>query len=178
MEDTKNSTVVIRPEGFGLIFWGLLLVILDFSINNFDILPDFVGYILTAIGAGRLIAASRKFKTTQICCWILAVMSLADLIDYREIESFLGLIHRAINCIMIWFLLGGIMDTASDFQKPDLVQKASVYRIMYVILMAITVIAGLVLQGTIESLFPILLLVVPFVILMILICSVEKLFDK
>jgi len=28
---------------FGQVFWGLFLVILDLSVNRFDLLPDFIG---------------------------------------------------------------------------------------------------------------------------------------
>jgi hypothetical protein len=44
------------------IFWGLFFVILDLNINRFDILPDFIGYILAAIGAGGLINSSNQFS--------------------------------------------------------------------------------------------------------------------
>ena len=43
---------------FGQVFWGLLLVILDVTINRFDILPDFIGYILVAVGLGGLTGLS------------------------------------------------------------------------------------------------------------------------
>jgi hypothetical protein len=36
---------------FGYIFWGLILVILDFKINGFDLLPDVIGYVLVGIGS-------------------------------------------------------------------------------------------------------------------------------
>lgn len=37
-----------------LVFWGGLLCVLDFKINNFDILNDFLGAILIAVGVARL----------------------------------------------------------------------------------------------------------------------------
>lgn len=36
------------------IFWGLLFLFLNFNINNVDILPNFVGYLLIAFGMGEV----------------------------------------------------------------------------------------------------------------------------
>ncbi|WP_236707942.1 hypothetical protein [Brevibacillus choshinensis] len=31
--------------GLSKVFWGILLVFLDFRFNGFDVLPDFIGFI-------------------------------------------------------------------------------------------------------------------------------------
>ncbi len=46
-------------KSLSLIFWGLLLVFVDLRLDAFDVLPDVVGYVLAAIGAGRLSARRR-----------------------------------------------------------------------------------------------------------------------
>lgn len=41
-------------RGLWLIFWGTLVIVLDFSINGFDLLNDVIGYVLVLIGVLRL----------------------------------------------------------------------------------------------------------------------------
>jgi hypothetical protein len=52
---------------FTQLFWGLLLVILDFfMINGFDLLADGVGYLIVAAGCRGLSSLSSRFETAQI----------------------------------------------------------------------------------------------------------------
>jgi heme/copper-type cytochrome/quinol oxidase subunit 4 len=119
----------------GFIFWGLLVVILDININQFDLLPDFIGYILAAIGTGGLIGASEQFATARKLCWALVVLSLACIVVRGDLGVVLGVIHLIINCTMMWFLLGGFMDLSLSNNRPDLAQKASNRRTVYIVLM-------------------------------------------
>lgn len=128
----------------GYIFWGLLVVILDFNINQFDILPDFIGYILIAVGSNGLVSASRHFATARNSCWALMALSLIELIIKGDIEAVLGIIHLALNCTMMWFLLGGFMGIAVSYNRQDLAEKASNRRIVYVSLMCIASLLGFI----------------------------------
>ena len=76
---------------FGQIFWGLLLVILDLRFNGFDVLPDFIGYILVAIGCGGIVGLSRRFSTAQTLSWILAVLSLVGIVIPNDLASLYGI---------------------------------------------------------------------------------------
>src|SRR5215468_10329476 len=71
-----RTRVRVMFKRFGQIFWGLLLVILDFNIDHVDILPDFIGYILMAVGCGGLVTVSRRFARARVLCWILAVLAV------------------------------------------------------------------------------------------------------
>ena len=125
-------------KSISFIFWGLFLVILDLNINQFDLLPDFIGYILVAVGAGGLINSSKQFSISRICCWILAVLSIIDIIIKGQILIILGLIGLVINCVMMWFLLGGFSDIATRYNRPDLSSKALTRRIVYIALSCAT----------------------------------------
>lgn len=68
--------------GFNLIFWGLLFVVLDIRISSVDLfLPDFVGYILIAIGLSRLAPHHQWFRTARIFAIILIFVSLTTLVE-------------------------------------------------------------------------------------------------
>ena len=68
--------------GFNLIFWGLLFVVLDIRISSVDlVLPDFVGYILIAIGLSRLAPHHQWFRTARILAIVLVFVSLTTLVE-------------------------------------------------------------------------------------------------
>ena len=98
---------------FGQVFWGLLLVILDISLNRFDVLPDFLGYGLVAVGAGGLIGLSPQFATARTCAWVLVAIAIAELLVHPGLMAGIAVVHLVLNCVMMWSLLGGIMDYAA-----------------------------------------------------------------
>ena len=67
-----------------LIFWGFLLVFLDFSLTfngvGFDLLPDSVGYLLIFLGAGRMREESNAFSRMRTIALVLAIVNFAALI--------------------------------------------------------------------------------------------------
>lgn len=133
---------------FGQIFWGLLLVILDFNINRIDILPDFVGYILIAVGCRGLSSASRHFATASMMSWVLLGVTVVGYAVSGDLAQIWRLVHLAVDCAMIWFLLGGVMELATIRQRPDLSDRASKRRISYVALMCLLTLTGYVAQGS------------------------------
>jgi predicted MFS family arabinose efflux permease len=133
---------------FGQIFWGLLLVILDLRFNSFDVLPDFIGYILVAVGCGGLVVLSRRFSTAQTLSWILAVVCLVGFFIPNDFAALYHFVHIAVDCGMIWFLLGGVMEFASARERPDLSLRASNRRVAYVALMCAATVIGFVARGS------------------------------
>jgi hypothetical protein len=120
---------------FGQIFWGLLLVILDININHIDILPDFIGYILVAMGCRGLATISRGFVNAATLSWILAVFALTDYVPMdHDVSAVLSLVHLALDCTMMWFLLGGVMEFAAARHRMDLSLQAAHRRIAYIAL--------------------------------------------
>jgi hypothetical protein len=124
------------------IFWGLLLVVLDFQINQIDILPDVLGYILVALGCGGLSDASPHFSTAAILAWAMMVLALVS-VAIRGNFIPLGILYSALDCAMMWFLLGGVIDLANFRQRPDLSQRASTRRIAYVAIAGLSTLLGL-----------------------------------
>ncbi len=132
---------------FGQVFWGLFLVILDVSINHFDLLPDFIGYILVLVGLGGLTSLSGQFATAQTYAWVLVPLVFLALLPLGELGWILGLASLGLNCAMMWFLLGGIMDYATARNRPDLAEHASTRRMAYVSLICVVTFLGFAAQG-------------------------------
>jgi len=132
-----NST----ERGFRRIFWGLLLVVIDFRLNGFDILPDFIGFAIIAAGLSLLVPLNPRFQTAKIMALILTVLSLVSLIELGDdggAQGFMsgwfafGLLVTALDIVMVWQLCGGIIDLARERGFDDLATRASTRRGLYV----------------------------------------------
>jgi hypothetical protein len=69
---------------FMQLFWGFLIVLVDFRINGFDLLIDLVGYIFIVIGLGVLAKRSGQFERARpfaIGLLVLSVLSEISSID-------------------------------------------------------------------------------------------------
>ena len=134
-------------RGFRRIFWGLLLVVVDFRLSGFDILPDFIGFAIIAVGLGLLVPLNPRFQTAKIMAMILVVLSLASLIEFPATDGAqgfhpgwfaFGLLVTVLDIVMIWQLCGGIIDLAREEGLDDLATRASTRRGLYVGLHLVT----------------------------------------
>ena len=125
------------------IFWGLLLVVLDFSINQIDILPDFLGYVLVALGCRGLCDASPRFSTAANLAWVMVVLAVVILTMPEASTPAFSYLCTAVDCAMMWFMLGGVIALADFRQRPDLSLRASNRRIAYVTIVGISTLLGL-----------------------------------
>lgn len=129
---------------FGLIFWGRLLVILDLYIFDIDVLPDFIGYIIVAVGCAGLSSVPRRFTVASVLSSILTAFALTACLLPGGIATGFEFLNIAVGCTMIWFLLGGVMELAPARQRVDLSERASQCRIAYVVLRCLAALAGVV----------------------------------
>jgi hypothetical protein len=133
---------------FSQIFWGLLLVILNLSINGFDLLVDGVGYLLAAAGCGGLATLSPRFATARALCFVLAALWLVGFAVPGPFATIYGVAITVVNCMMIWQLLGGIREFALERQRLDLAQRAETRRAVYLVIVLVTSLLALVLSGS------------------------------
>jgi len=129
------------------IFWGLLLVVLDFSINQIDILPDLIGYILIALGCRGLSKVAPRFLIAANLAWLMALLAAASYVIRGNLPGF-SIVYTAIDCSMMWFLLGGVIDLANFRKRPDLSQRASSRRIAYVAIVGLSTLLGLMAESS------------------------------
>lgn len=135
---------------FSRLLWGVTLTILDFRISSVDLLPDSLGYILIALGAGALAGLSGEFGVARGLGWILVPLSVVgDVYPIFILETIRALLDSA----MLWFLLGGIMTFAASQGRPDIARRASNRRIACVLLTLI----GLLIEATGELAVPLAL---------------------
>ncbi|TWT90876.1 hypothetical protein Mal64_12740 [Pseudobythopirellula maris] len=133
---------------FSQLFWGLLLVILDFSLNGFDLLVDGVGYLIVAAGCSGLSPLSTKFITAGMLCFVLTMLWLFGFAVHGALAVPYGLVTMVVGCAMMWHLLGGIGEFAMSRQRQDLADRASNRRVVYVAIMVGAALFELAMQGS------------------------------
>ena len=114
---------------FYYVMGGLLLAFCDFSINKFDLLPDFVGWGIVGFATQRLAPLSQKFSSASILASVLTVL---DLIGLFGGGWPLGLVATAANCGFFWLFLRGIYEVAAFRDRADLAASADYLRAVYV----------------------------------------------
>lgn len=135
--DNQNEKRLIRLDldGIDKIFWGYLLIFLDFRINNFDLLPDFVGYILIIVGLSRLSYLSDSFDEARIYAWISLILSFLNLFritnGISEIPGWFwiyyiigGLIAVVIDILLYNHLISGIQQIAVSCGNEEYADKS------------------------------------------------------
>ena len=61
-----------------LVAWGFLVVVFDFKINEFDLIIDFVGWMMCLTGLGRVTQHSRWFGYALYGCLLGALLSVPE----------------------------------------------------------------------------------------------------
>jgi hypothetical protein len=157
-----------------------LLLFWDVSYNGFDFLVDGVGFLLVALGCTKLAAHSSKFQLSQkialvlAALWLIFSVILPSLkISVGDLGFALGVIGRALDMLMIWFVCSGIRELAMERQLLQLAKKATRRGIAYAVMNLGMWIFGGLLIGL--GLFPILLnfIVLGFILHLLLVARRE-----
>ncbi|RXT01914.1 hypothetical protein [Ammoniphilus sp. CFH 90114] len=119
------------------LFQGFLLILLDLRIQFFDILPDFVGYILVFRALGILASQHLNFSKAKPFALALIFLSLtnllpftqANLLEYSFSTQELGwlVIGQAIiltELFLLYWIIQGIYEVAKDRGNEELQEKA------------------------------------------------------
>ena len=159
---------------FNQVFWGLILVIVDLNINEFDVLPDFVGYILVAVGTGGLKVVSPKFGLASTLSWVLMCLSFLGFFVSGDFTTVLTVVDLAVDCAMMWNLLGGVMAFSEEHGRADLVLRASKRRLAYVVLMVSVSIIGYLAVDTGSAVITVMIVIVLLVILIMILHLIRQ----
>jgi hypothetical protein len=135
----QNSTLRVAQ-----IFWGLALVAVDLKLGRFDVLPDFAGYILVALGAAGLGDWSRQFPLAKLASWAMAGFSLALALFTGSFVKILWLASLVVDGLALWLLLGGFIDFARSQNRLDWIQWGSLGRRAYVALLGVAFLTSLI----------------------------------
>ncbi|AMQ07616.1 hypothetical protein [Sporosarcina psychrophila] len=129
------------------IFWGTLLVFLDFNINHFDIFPDFLGYLFIYLGLAGLVSYSNHFSKAKLYVLLLAVVSVP--LIYQFEETFVGqpqlttttfllmgmfTVITLIHLGFVYHLMRGLLEITQEVSFQPLEKKTDHLLRFYIIL--------------------------------------------
>jgi hypothetical protein len=131
------SPETIRSS-FTMAAWGMVLALFDFHINGVVLTPDVVGYILIAVGLGRVTSLDSRFQTCATLAWALAPISLAEYVPLfgRDLVVLALLVGFLVAVLLIALLLALCTAVESAAQRgglESLMESASKCRTLVVI---------------------------------------------
>lgn len=112
------------------IFWGMILVSLDLKLSSansaLDLLPDFVGYLLIAVGTKALSADSDYFKKAHVFSIIMIVLGAVDwlcagigvYIPNTVPYIIISLIMIAASLAVVWLIIAGLGQVERETHAP------------------------------------------------------------
>lgn len=121
-------------EAYRRLFWGFFLILMDFRIGGFDILPDVVGYLFFA-GALKTLADQSEFFAKGISLntlmMFLSIFTIYERPNQQQgihlMEGFLGPIGSMlafvgffVSLLLVYRIFMGIRDMAVNNQRQDL----------------------------------------------------------
>lgn len=117
---------------YSLFFWGFIVVLIDISVNRFDIIPDFIGYWMISTAARDLSSIVPEFRSVRSLAGVLAALDIIQLFTLSSpLGSILGIIGIVLSCALVWHLLGGVARDCFVHGHYDLVQSAHFRRSLY-----------------------------------------------
>ena len=128
-------------KGLSLIFWGLLLMVVDVRLGSLDVLPDAAGYAMMAVGAGRLAGAEPRFAAMRLVAWVMVLPGLVDAVVPLNGAPLPAIVEILGQAVLVWNLLTAIAVFTAEGGRPDLARRARQCRAAEVALAA----AGLLL---------------------------------
>jgi|GEM_PF-6664183 len=118
--------------GFNLLVIGLIFVFLDIEVGRFDLLPDFVGFLLLALGANILYPFAAAFRPARNVAGPLVLLTFLELVSPPILLQVLLPVNLILTVLAVWFLMGGALQFATERDRPDLAWHAGTYRRVYV----------------------------------------------
>ncbi|MFF2890051.1 hypothetical protein [Paenibacillus sp. NPDC057967] len=127
--------------------WGLVFPILDLHLGPFDVLPDFIGYIMILVALNQLGTGDGGFKPASWLAAGLILLSLPQLVIKSSIDidelivASLGMYifsqgMMVLHALLAYFIVRGLYTIARPIAPPKLL-NALVSRLrLYLALMA------------------------------------------
>lgn len=119
------------------IFQGFLIILLDFRLQQFDLLPDFIGYGMILYGLQQLSEQNDFFKKAMIPAGLLILLSFPDFYDANANNGLelnmstlgwfymaIGVVQSILNLVLVYYLAHGILNLAEKRGSERLINSA------------------------------------------------------
>lgn len=140
-------------NSFNKLFWGFLIVILDFRINTFDIIIDTVGYFIVVSALSALSSHSKSFEKAKHIAIVLALLSIPTIIELGTTinldQGFVptsmligtllyGTILGLLHLIVAYEIFSGMLDLSRQLNFEKLSKRVKNKSRFYIIISFIT----------------------------------------
>ena len=128
-----------------LVFWGGIICVLDFKINSFDVLNDFIGSLLIAVGVGMLCSIPVHSRYRRVMVFVLVMAIYGCITDFlanfspeypQPIPWIMGLLSLmgiaaiiAFCMAMRWFCLEAALERSARSWRTTTVLAVIIYAI-------------------------------------------------
>ena len=114
-----------------MIFWGLVIVFVDYHIGRFNVAPDFIGYALIVFGAHTLGQYTRGFLAARNVAMPLIPLSLWSYGRPPPLPAGVEITDAVLLFCMMWCLLGAVITFCEERYRPVFADYARIYRRIY-----------------------------------------------
>lgn len=123
-------------EGYNKLFKGLIVVLIDIRLNNFNICPDILGYIIIVSALGILENQHSAYGKAKSFAIALIFFSIPDIYQANNILDGIGVsnynilfmiistIAGIMELVLIYYISEGIINIAKDRGLNELAEKA------------------------------------------------------
>src|SRR5262249_11200661 len=111
-----------------------------------DVLPDFIGYLMIATAANRLVPFHRRARTVRNLALLLTYLTIPTIIQYTVLTSQSGnvttwkaplwplaIILVPLELVLVWMLCGLVAGLARRAGDDTTEQRARVRRVIYIV---------------------------------------------
>ena len=165
---TENNSLL---SGITRIAWGFVFILFNFSINEIDLIPDFIGYISVAMGIvclGDILGHLKLLKPLSVILsvwtaimWFSEALTLTSLLSAGYASAVMGYLSTAMQVVVLIFtiaLLTDLSTVAVKHQKADgnLDRKLIVARNIYAVCYSVNIgmsLAALLTKNVYPSIF-------------------------
>jgi hypothetical protein len=151
--DTPRPTRTFPAGAFRQIGWAFLFLGISIGPSfrlgqeNFsiDVLPDFIGYLMIATAANRLVLLHRRARGVRNLALLLSYLAIPTIIQYTVVTSQSGqittwkaplwpltIVLGLFELVLVWMLCGLVADLARRAGDEITEQRARVRRVIYI----------------------------------------------
>jgi len=151
--ESPRPRTAIPVGAFRQIGWAFLFILISVGIPyrdgdqvfSFDLLPDFIGYLMIATAADRLIVVHRRARLVRNLALLLTFLSIPTIVQYAVVTSEsenvttwkspfwpLTFIPMLLDLVLVWILCGLVADLARRAGNRAAESRAYTRRSLYV----------------------------------------------
>jgi hypothetical protein len=123
-----------------LLFWGMLIVVVDVRIGGFDVVMDVTGWLVAALSLGRQWERGPGLGGAVVAAYVGFLGSLIQSANFLDVpEWFLVAVQSVATTVVVYDVCTAVARTATD--DPVVVRWSRILRVVAVVVTAVSLVA-------------------------------------